>query len=834
MKTDNEYSSNEQNQRRKTETPKRIPEAKFRDYWRVLLSKKWIVLSGFLLVIAATVIYIKKATPVYQAETVLMREEELSSAVSLFQTVSPFSTTLAIESQQLFLKSKLILTEVAKQMAANGFPMIPDNIRKNISLSATGKSTDVLTITATADNPTKAMMVTNTTADVYISKTAEMKSSKLARAETFLQQQMTLTDTKLQQAEEALNTFREREGIIGSRNRLGEGSSGLLQQLGDLYTELSQTQMDEELIIAQLNIARQLADEKKKEITPLLTNQSASRIEQWQSMISEWQIELAVLKQTFTDKDKEVISLQEKINAAQSQLESEFQRLLNEQGAFTNPLSEWQSFMQQSVQLDIQLRGLQQKEKLLQEKITRFKEEHPQLISKEIELTRLERQARLHEQTYMLLMEKYEETRMLKEMKGAGIMVIDRATEPTSPIKPKKRLVLTLGIMIGLLVGVSGAFFLEYLDDSLRTEKDIDKYLQLSVVGVIPKIEPEKKTLKALEDTLRKQPVEQLQLQNGEPGSTSEEDGKYHSQSIATAKPIKKKKRSRGYEKRRLNLLSRMITNIPSKSPIVESYRTLRTNIKFAGVNTATKAILISSPGPGEGKTLTAANLAITMARMGARTLMVDSDLRRPRLHVLFQQKKEPGLSDLLIDDKDSEDGREVEHAAGLLGRKKDGRMETEQAKNSEDILSNLSDEFIRKTDVDNLYLFPAGTRPPNPAELLSSERMKNLMESLKTQFDFIIFDSPPIVPVTDATVIASELADTVLLVVQSGETKREIGLRAKELLEKVDANIFGVVLNTLDYTKQYGSYYYYYYYHYYYSHDEEESAEDEEYTESQ
>ena len=249
-----------------------------------------------------------------------------------------------------------------------------------------------------------------------------------------------------------------------------------------------------------------------------------------------------------------------------------------------------------------------------------------------------------------------------------------------------------------------------------------------------------------------------------------------------------------------------MLTNLPKRSPVIESFRTLRTNIKFAGVDEEIKTILVTSSGPMEGKSLTVANLAACLALSKVRTLIIDTDLRRPRLHAMFGQEKEPGLSDLLTDEKLDEDGR----------RGKEGWMEDE-------LISN--NEFIRKTDIDNLYLLPRGTRPPNPTELLGSKRLRQLMEKLREQFDIIIFDSPPLVAVTDATVIASELADTVLLVVEAGVTKRELGIRAKELLEKVDANIFGVVLNNLDYTKRYGSYYYYYYYHYhyYYSQEEEE-----------
>jgi len=784
--------------------PQEIAEARFRDYFRILLTHKWIVLFGFLIVFGVTVLYLKKATPIYRAETILMREDQSNRTVSLFQNISSLPGTKSIQSQQFLIKSTLVLSEVVQKMADNGFLMTEDNIKSNISLSIVGNSADLLRITADADSPQKAMLLANITADVYIKKRANMKSQELTRAEQFLQTQMNLTNSKLQDAEEALNAFKESEGLIGKDlNR--EGSSGLLQQLGDLYSQLSQTQMDKELISAQLNTVRQMADEKKKQIKPFVQNQSTKKIERLQSILSEWQVDLAVLRQSFTDKNKKVVNLKNRISVAQEQLESEFQKLLNEQTDLTSPLSEWQSFAQQVGQLDIQLKGLQQKEKLLKQKIEDFRKKHPKLISKEIELTKLERQARLHEQIYLNLMDRYEETRMLKQMKGAGIAIIDKATKPLSPIKPKKRIVLTLGIIIGLLLGIGGAFFLEYIDDSLRTEKDIEKLIQLPVVGVIPKIEPEKKVVANLE--------KEMQKSSNNPVPISSKNN--------ANKSKRKKKHDKNYKESLINLRSKMISNFSSRSPVVESYRSLLTNIKFANVDNEIKTILVSSPSPQEGKSLTATNFAICLARTGTQTLIIDCDLRRPRLHKLLEQYKEPGLSELLADEinDDNMNAEKWENAVQLVK----GDIEIEQ--------TNLNNNFIRKSSVENLYLLPSGTRPPNPAEILGSEQMKKLINFLKTQFDIIIFDSPPIVAVSDASVIASELTDSVLLVIKAGKTKKTLGLRAREMLEKVNANIFGVVLNNFDYNKHYGSYYYYYYYHYRYYYadesDEDESVED-------
>ena len=787
----------------RTDGASRIPEAKFRESWRILLSHKWIVVLGLIIVLTATFLYLRWTTPVYQAETVLMFKRENNPAISLLVGIQRRSIGPVLDDQRELLKSSSILGEIADQMAAEGLSVSTGELGNSISLES--RSASVFAIAATADNPTEAMVLANMTADVYMSRMSELRSTDLDQAESFLSEQMKVVDGKLREAEEALNAFREREGIVGSYKE--EGSSGLLGQLGDLYAESSKTQNDRELAQAKFMATRQLLDEKKKEVASLGSIRLASQIESLQSLISNWQVELVKLRRTLTDKSREVVDLNEKIADAQTQLDSYFQEL-KQHGVSIDPLSEWQSLVQESVQLEIQLRGLQQNENTLKARIAKFKADHPQLISKEVELTRLGRTSRIHEQTYMLLMDKYEETRLLKQMKAAGTTIIDRATAPGSPVKPNKRLVITLGILMGLITGVGAAFFLEYMDDSLRIEKDIERFLDLSVVGAIPMIKAEKATLKAIKDkgmTTGNMPA-LGQGTNSDAHSSSQQPINESAEGLS---PVKKSKRSKRHQKSLSDLMARTITNLDPKSPVAESYRSLWTNIQFANVDKEVKTILISSSGPHEGKTLTVANLAITMARMGAKILAVDADMRRPRLHNIFRQQKEPGLSDFLVS------GNGVDAQSHPEDRE-------QQVSDNGDILSTLSG-FVRKTEVENLYLLPSGKRPPNPAELLNSHRKRELVEKLKQEFDMILFDSPPIVPVTDATVLASEMADIILLVVRSGETKREVAQKAQELLERVDTNVFGVVLNTIDYAKRYGSYYYYYYYHYYYSHDDEE-----------
>jgi len=218
---------------------------------------------------------------------------------------------------------------------------------------------------------------------------------------------------------------------------------------------------------------------------------------------------------------------------------------------------------------------------------------------------------------------------------------------------------------------------------------------------------------------------------------------------------------------------SMIITQNNPKSPISEAYRVLRTNIQFSGVDKPLKTILVTSAGPMEGKTTTIANLAVIFAQCGSKVLLIDTDLRRPMLHKVFMLLNDRGLTNLLTSQKDTV-------------------------------------SFIQHDVVKNLDVLTSGVIPPNPSELLSSNAMKNFIEKVKASYDIILMDSPPVVSVTDASII-STYADATILVVKSGKTEIETVKRAKELLEKINANIIGVVLNNISKKQLDYSYYYYY-----------------------
>jgi capsular exopolysaccharide synthesis family protein len=216
-----------------------------------------------------------------------------------------------------------------------------------------------------------------------------------------------------------------------------------------------------------------------------------------------------------------------------------------------------------------------------------------------------------------------------------------------------------------------------------------------------------------------------------------------------------------------------LITDINPKSPISEAYRALRTNIDFSAIDEQLKVIMITSAGPGEGKSTTAANLAVTFAQADKKVLIIDADLRKPTLHHIFERTNRWGLTNII---------------AGRSGIK----------------------EVISDTNINNLDLITSGPIPPNPSELLASKRMSAVLQELKAIYDVIIIDTPPALAVTDAQVVATQ-CEGVLLVIDSGKVKRQDAIKAKACLEHVKARIIGAVLNNID-RKKGDSYYYYYY----------------------
>ncbi len=212
-----------------------------------------------------------------------------------------------------------------------------------------------------------------------------------------------------------------------------------------------------------------------------------------------------------------------------------------------------------------------------------------------------------------------------------------------------------------------------------------------------------------------------------------------------------------------------LVTITDPRSPASEAYRTLRTNLSFYSLDKPLRTLVVTSPAAGEGKSTTIANLAVTMAQSGRRTILVDTDLRRPTLHELFGAQMSPGLTDA--------------------------------------IMAEAGDLPLRKTEVENLWLLSSGSKPPNPADMLGAARMEQIIAQLAEQADIVLFDAPPVMAAADAAILGARV-DGVLLVIQAGKTRRDQAERARETLEKSRAHVVGAALTNAPKDSSMGGYY--------------------------
>ncbi len=212
-----------------------------------------------------------------------------------------------------------------------------------------------------------------------------------------------------------------------------------------------------------------------------------------------------------------------------------------------------------------------------------------------------------------------------------------------------------------------------------------------------------------------------------------------------------------------------LITLTDPRSPVSEAYRSLRTNLSFYSLDNPLRSLVVTSPAAAEGKSTAIANLAVTMAQSGRKTILVDCDLRRPSLHTLFDLQSEPGLTDMILDEG--------------------------------------GEPNLQQTNVENLWLLASGPKPPNPADLLGSRKIDQLLEKLHEKADMVLFDAPPVIAVTDAAVLGAKV-DGVLLVINAGKTRRDHAERAKALLEKAKVRIIGATLTNAPKDSVMGDYY--------------------------
>lgn len=543
-----------------------------------------------------------------------------------------------------------------------------------------GKGTNILRLSYQDTDPVRARDIANALAQAYQGQSVGSKTREAGKTVDFINQQLAGLKSSLDQTEQDLQEYKVQSGLV----TLGPEGGSLIQKLVTLEQQKADLGLKRKrLEYAVDEVRRALRDGQSYNPTVIdsvpLSKESAARL-------AELEAERKSLLADFTEAHPAVLGVQQQIRKAQEALLSAYQA---------------------------GLKDLQLAEGDLATTLAGFEQQLDGIPRAELELAKRTRVNKVNAELYTFLLQKQQEARIAQASTLSGVEIIDPAFTPKRPVKPNKQKNLLLGLVLGLMLGVGAAFFLDYLDDTVKDADEVRNHLGLAVLGIVPRIVADSKDPAAM-----------------------------------------------------------LLGRLAPKSAPVEAFRALRTGLHFAAAREQRKILMVTSSLPNEGKTTISANLAVVLAQTGARVLLLGCDLRRPGLYDMFHTPREPGLADLLT--------------GGAKG-------------------------YVHSIPGTTLDLISAGTVPPNPAELLGAERMKKFLAFVRERYDHIVIDAPPVLPVTDAQILA-HLVDDVMIVVEPCRVPRKAARRMVETLRAADANIVGVAMNDKSGKgfKYYGNYGYY------------------------
>ncbi|HSU17079.1 GumC family protein [Longimicrobium sp.] len=607
-----------------------------------------------------------------------------------------------------------------------------DGVRRQLTVQRVNPDADVLAIRYTSGDQELVAEVPNALTSTFIRyKNAGAKTEARSTVE-FLRTQVQQKSGELRDAEVRLQSFREQAQVVNP----GEEASSQVKRLADLQAQRDQL-VGERDALSQLLARVQSAGRSPTDHSPyrqlasfpvFLSNPA------FQDMLRTiTQLEndrsTAMVRRTETDPDVEAIT--QRIHALELQL-------------YTTATNYLQS-------LNSQINSIQAN-------LARFGGQLQTIPAREVEYARLQRQQTLLEQLSSLLQTRLKEAEIQQAVEPGNVQVIDAALRPQAPISPNPVRNLTLASVFGLMLGIALVLGRQALDTKIRTPEDAATVTEAPVLGTIPRI---------VLQTERNGKGAYAAAGNGNGNGNGNGKNGHGKGAIVPASPGD-------------FLDTRLITQRDPRSPAAEAYRALRTSLTFSSTDKPPQVVVVSSALPGDGKSTSASNLAVTLAQQGTRTLVVDGDLRRGLLHTIFGLKQEPGLTHVLLE------------RATL-------------------------DEAIREVPINGtehvLHVLPAGVFPPNPSEMLGSERMRNLLLTLRERYEMVIFDAPPLNLVTDAAVLGT-LADSTVLIARAGSTDKGALHHAAAQLHHLRAPLGGIVLN--DFRVSAGRYYGGYGYGYY------------------
>jgi capsular exopolysaccharide synthesis family protein len=762
-------------------------EINLRDYWAVLLKRRWMIIAVTLAVILGGGIITFTIKAVYRAKGTLLIEQEpnILSFEQIFQ-VDTYKDDF-YQTQYKLLQSRSLADNTIGRLKlyenqeffgkAAGDKKLPEKtdtvFRGKLVTAFLGRLdvkpvrlTRLVEVNFSARDPKLAADCVNALFDSFIDMNIQSRYKATEQATEFLTTQIAGLHSEIEQKEKDFQSYGAEKNIIA----LSDKETTIIDKLSELNKALTAAQIErveKETYYNEIKIA------SPDYLPDALTNPLIQRLREDYNKLSR---EYLKKQDIFRPEYPEMKRLKTEIDSARESLKNETQNLIK--GAYSDYQAAWK------------------KEKSLEQVFNKQKQEAIQLNSNAISYNGLKIEIENKKSLLESLLRRQSETGVSARLSGlrtSSIKIVDRAEVPLYPSSPRKKMNMLLALFLGLFGGIGLAFLFEHLDNSVKTSDDVEKYAELPALGIVPAFSRDgygkgygygyeyghkkKRAVVSRETRLETQNTTQQRQETREKEDKTQEKKTGAEQTKIDKRQETKDIRPETNDKEEQVRSIELITYYSPKSSFSESYRSIRTALLLSSADPNLKAIVVSSPLPAEGKTATVSNLAVVLAQANKMVLVVDSDLRKPKQHKIFKIKNLNGLTNYLT--------------AGL----------------------ELKD-LIKSTQVPNLFLINSGPVPPNPAELLGSEKMGNLIEKIKGYFNYILFDSPPILAVSDAMVMGQNI-DGVILIVQGEKTSRETLQRAKKKLDMGKIKTLGVIINNLNIRKYdyYSKQHYYQYY---------------------
>ena len=734
---------------------------------RTLLRHKWLVLGAAVVVPALTTFYAMGLPKVYEATAVIEYDpkpprplgndvEDVADPVGNYWMSREWYAT-----QNKVIASRAIAEVVVRKLGLHrdpGFVNLPEgkDINQTTVTGAAGILKSKITVTQPEDtrlvqvsvedgDPERAALLANTIVDVYIDKLGQDRMGSTVNALDWLSGQLDNLKSELEQAEMALYKFKDEHKALSMS--LEDQRNLVAQDIQRFSQALTDARMQRIEMATKLEALHHTNRADPLEVHNRWVDENANIT----PLRADHKAKLAEREQLSTRLGPEHPRMKE-LKATMAAIEAQIRKEIDG--------------LVESAEND--LKEVQAREKKLRQELARAKAAGMALSRNEIEYRKLSREQKNTENLYGILLERTTETDLTRLLQVSHVKPVERALTPVAPISPNLRMYLVAGIMLGLLLGVGVVMLITRIDTKVRSAEEIEA-LGVTALGVLPPIGP-----------------------NGD------KDGRKQGRKSKRGKKGKASTSKKPPPERDL------VVHAQPKSAVAECCRTIRTNITFMTTDQPLCTLMVTSPNPLEGKTTVAISLAVVMAQSGKRVLLVDTDLRRPRIHHSFGLHPTVGITSVIVEQCSFQ-------------------------------------EVVHHSEVPGLDVLPCGPTPPNPSEILQTAKFAELLQEARSLYDLLVFDSPPLGAVTDAAVLGPQVAGTIL-VVQGGSTSRHGLYSAIRQLRGVGANLLGAVLNGMDMTSgRYGygygygyrGYYYYrgygYSYGYYGDSDAEQSGAEEQ-----